>query len=92
LFGFSAAVVQPGFKHLDRRYFNKNSEGFFTKIFFQVQPAFHIYIEDHIFSFAPDALNFRFQRTIKISFIDLFPFNEFIAVDLFLELLGCVRK
>src|SRR5690606_14171245 len=63
----------------------------FAEILFEIEASFDVDVEDYILTFVPDPINFGFQRSVEVPFVDFLPFDEFVVINLLLKLLGCKK-
>ena len=86
VFGFGLAFLQPYLQFLYAGRLYEYGQGFFRINLFDVQSAYHVYVEDDILSLGPDPVYFTFKGAVEIIAVDLFPFQEFIVFNLLLEI------
>ena len=75
-------------KHVYRRDFDEDSKRLVDEIFLEIQSPFHINVKDDVLAIAPGAFYLGFQRAIEVPFINFFPFDKLVVVDLLLEFIG----
>ena len=76
LVAFGAALFQSDFQLVDTGRFYKYGQRFFGIFLFDAQAAGNVYIKNHIFAVAPNALHFALQSAVEVVAVHFFPLQK----------------
>lgn len=87
--GICRSVFQSLFQRLYAGWLDKQSESLVSVIFFYVESADNVDIENNIFPRVENPFHFAFQSAVELPGIDFFIFQKFVVRYTFAKFIGC---
>lgn len=87
--GICRSVFQSLFQRLYAGWLNKQSESLVPVVFFYVESADNVDIENNIFPRVENPFHFAFQSAVELPGIDFFIFQKFVVRYTFAKFIGC---